>query len=72
MAPFRDWIPEGEDVGGQGRGFRDFVPAPEPVETPEPVIPEIVISEPEAKPVEAETSTAVDDLLNPRRKDKKV
>lgn len=32
---FRDFIPAGEDLGGQGSGFTDFVPTPDvqPVET---------------------------------------
>lgn len=30
MADYRDFIPEGEDLGGLGSGFKDFVPAPEP------------------------------------------
>jgi len=28
--PFRDFIPEGENAGALGSGFRDFVPTPEP------------------------------------------
>ena len=68
MAPFRDWIPEGEDLGGQGRGFRDFVPTPEPVKTPEPVVPELVVPETVEPVVEPELPSAVDDILNPRKK----
>ena len=44
MGMFKDFIPEGEDVGGQGRGFVDFVPDPKPVfhqvEEETPVQPE--------------------------------
>lgn len=30
--PMPDFIPEGQDTGGYGRGgFRDWIPAPEPV-----------------------------------------
>ena len=35
---FKDFIPEGEDQGGQGKGFRDFVPPVEPKPAEEPVI----------------------------------
>jgi len=39
----RDFIPEGEDAGGLGSGFRDFVPAKEPV------APVIEVKEPSFK-----------------------
>lgn len=29
MGTIRDFIPEGEDTGAQGSGFKDFVPSPE-------------------------------------------
>lgn len=32
----RDFIPEGDDPGALGSGFKDFVPTPEVVETPAP------------------------------------
>lgn len=45
---FRDFIPEGEDTGALGKGFRDFVPPvvpqvheepkEEPIITPEPIV----------------------------------
>lgn len=39
MAPFRDFIPEGEDTGAQGKGYDDFVPPKVPeIVTPEPVV----------------------------------
>lgn len=34
-SPFRDFIPEGEDVGGAGSGFKDFIPEREPEKQPE-------------------------------------
>ena len=47
---FRDFIPEGEDVGAQGSGFVDFVPAPEPKLHREEVVEEAVVVE-EEKPI---------------------
>lgn len=44
---FRDWIPEGEEVNAQGKGFKDFVPVPEPKK----VLPE------EMKKLEEEVKT---------------
>lgn len=50
MPVHKDFIPEGEDPGGQGDGFRDYVPTPEPQITeeaptveksPEPLKPEV-------------------------------
>lgn len=34
MAIFRDFIPEGEDTGALGNGFKDFVPPKKPVFAP--------------------------------------
>jgi hypothetical protein len=49
---FKDWIPDGEETGGTGSTFRDFVPdaKPEfhpeiPAEEPKPAEP--VIEEPQ-------------------------
>ncbi len=39
---FRDFIPEGEDPGALGSGFKDFVPAPEVTEQMvETLVPEV-------------------------------
>jgi hypothetical protein len=51
---FKDYIPAGEDQGGQGKGFVDYVPKAEPVFHPEekPVEPvQPVIPEPVKEPV---------------------
>lgn len=36
MAVFKDFIPAGEDLGGLGNGFVDFVPEPKPQFRPVP------------------------------------
>lgn len=49
---FKDFIPEGEEQGAQGHGFKDFVPPvePKPVVEETPVVPEPVVEEPVEKP----------------------
>lgn len=51
MAPFIDFIPDGQAVGAQGKGFVDFVPDAKPVLHEEPKeevvsVPEPVVVEP--------------------------
>ncbi len=58
----RDFIPEGEDPGALGSGFRDFVPAKEVAETPtevseEEATEEVVESE---EPIAEEPGDAVE------------
>jgi len=60
MAPFIDYIPDGQTQGAQGKGFIDFVPDSEPVLHEE--VKEEVVSEPE-------TSVSVEE---PKKKGKKT
>lgn len=48
--PYLDFIPEGQDLGGQGDGgFKDFVPSPKAV--PVSTKPELVVEVPQQEVV---------------------
>ena len=54
MGMFKDFIPKGENLGGQGSGFKDFVPDPKPVAvTVDPIVlpdlDEVVVEKPKKK-----------------------
>lgn len=56
-AIFRDFIPEGEDPGAVGSGYRDFVPTPEVQPEPQAIeeAPEEPTESEEVIPVEVPT-----------------
>jgi hypothetical protein len=49
MAPFKDFIPDGEDIGAQEKGYQDFVPPKEPV-AKTPIVETAVEEKPIKKP----------------------
>ena len=54
--PFKDFVPEGDShSGGEGAGFRDYIPAKEDKEAPK-------VEEQEKKPEEPAPETTDDDL----------
>ena len=70
--PFRDFIPEGEETGGQGKGFTDFVPSRGETTVPIPTTDADVESWSSSKPVKSVEETIKPITKSGRRVIKKV